>query len=161
MQLILVILSIVGVLLSIAGWVIERAFKLEWLRRRICTEADTALRALEALRADPKLGIEHNDPAFAVLSAAWPRFPDRPPIRAIGRTVAYVEFGSEVKNQIGLTLFDERLNHVEGHDWTISEANDALVAPIEKRFRYVGITVFFVGVAVTIAAAIVRFASVV
>lgn len=159
MQLILLNLSIAGALLSIAGWVIERAFKLVWLRRRLCAKADTALRALEALRANPTLGIERNDPAFAVLSAAWPGFPDTPPIRAIGRTVAYVEFGSEVKNQIGLTLFDQTLARVEGHDWTISEANDALVAPIEKRFRYVGIAVFFVGVAITVAAAIVRFAS--
>lgn len=159
MQLTLLILSVAGALLSIAGWFIARAFTLEWLRRRLCPKADTALRALEALRANPKLGIERKDPAFPVLSAAWPRFPNTPLIRAIGRTVAYVEFGTEVKNQIGLTLFDEKLARIEGHDWTISEANDALVSPIEKRFRYVGITIFFVGVVITVTAAVVRFAS--
>ena len=159
MQPILLILSIAGALLSIVGWVIERAFKLEWLRRRFCAKADTALRVLDELRANPKLGLERDDPAFAVLSSAWPRFPSSPPIRAIGRTVAYVEFGPEVKNQIGLTLFDEKLVRVEGYDWTIAGAEDALVAPIEKRFRYIGITIFFIGVAITVVTAIVRFAS--
>ena len=159
MQLSVLILSIVGALLSVVGWSIERAFTVEWLRRRLCPRADTALRALEAFRGNPKLGIEHNHPAFAVLSAAWPNFPATPPIRAIGRTIAYVAFGPEVKNDIGLTLLDEKLARVEGHDWTISEANDALVAPIQKRLRYLGMTVFFVGVVITIVAAIVRFAS--
>ncbi len=159
MQLILLILSAAGAFLSIAGWFIDRAFTLEWLRRRLCPKADAALRTLESLRVDPKLGIERNDPAFPVLSAAWPRFPGTPPIRAIGRTVAYVEFGTEVKNQIGLTLFDEKLARVEGHDWTISEATDALVTPIQKRFGYVGTTIFFVGIVITVAAAIIQFAS--
>ena len=159
MQLSLLFLSVVGALLSVAGWVIERAFKFEWLRRRLAVEADTALRALDRLRADPKLGFTREDPAFVILSAAWPRFPHTLQIHAIGRTVAYVEFGSDVKNQIGLTLFDEKLKRVEGYDWTIAAATEALVAPIEKRFRYIGTSVFFIGVAITLAAASVRFAS--
>lgn len=159
MRLALLVLSIIGALLSVAGWVIERAFKFEWLRRRLAPEADTALRALDVLRADPKLGFTRDDPVFIILSAVWPRFPHSSQIYAIGRTVAYMELGSEVKNQIGLTLFDEKLKRVEGYEWTIEEATDALIAPIERRFRYIGTTIFFVGVAITLVAAFVRFAS--
>ncbi len=159
MQLILLILSIVGALLSVVGWVIDHAFKLQWLRRRFFSRADIALRELDVLQANPQLGIRRSEPAFAVLSSVWPNFPSSPTIQAIGRTVAYVEFGPEVKNQIGLTLFDDKLVRVEGHDWTISGAEDALVAPIKKSLRRIGITVFFIGITITVASAIVGFAS--
>jgi hypothetical protein len=159
MQLTVLALSLAGALLSVAGWAIERAFRFEWLRRLLCPKADIALRALDALRANPKLGFTHDDPAFVVLASVWPRFPHTLGIHAIGRTVAFVEFGPEVKNQIGLTLFDQKLNRIEGYDWTFAAATDALIAPTEKRFRYVGTTVFIVGITLTVVVAILRFAS--
>jgi hypothetical protein len=131
----MLILSLVGALLVVIGWFIDRALELDWLRRRLAVKAHIGLRALDALRSNPSLEIERNDPAFAVLSSIWPQFPTEPSIRAIGRTVAYVQFGPEVTNEIGLTLFGEDLERIEKHDWTISQAGDALIGPLKKRLH--------------------------
>lgn len=158
MRLLLLVLSIVGALLSITGWAVERALKFAWLRRRLSRRVDTGIQALDALRADPKLGFTHDDQAFKALSAVWPRFPHSLSVYAIGRTVAYVEFGTEIKNEIGLTLFDEKLQRIEGYDWTITAATAALIAPFERRFRVIGTLIFFLGIVVSIVVAIIRFA---
>jgi hypothetical protein len=159
MELGMLILSVVGALLVVVGWFIDRALELDWLRRRLAVKADIGLRALDALRSNPSLGIERTDAAFAVLSSIWPQFPTEPPIRAIGRTVAYLQFGQEVTNEIGLTLFGEDLERIEKHDWTISQASDALIGPLKKRLHNLGTTIFFLGVAITVATAVAQFAS--
>lgn len=157
MNVALLVLGILGALLSSCGWIIERAFKIRWLRRHLAAKADTALRELDKLRGNPSLAFTRDDPAFQVLSSVWPGFPQNLPVHAIGRTVAYISMGPEIKNEIGLTLFDEQLKRIEGFDWTIDAADDLIVAPVEKRFRAIGVTVFWIGIAVTLAATVVRF----
>src|SRR5579859_2571457 len=153
MDLSLLILSVFVALIAVMGWFIDRVLTLAWLRRYLVPRVDVGLKALDNLRLNPKLGIEKNDPAFKVLSDIWPKFPIELPVQAIGRTMAYVQFGSEVTNEIGLTLFGEGLNRIEGHDWTISKANDALINPLKKRFHCFGTILFFLGVAITLVAA--------
>ncbi len=157
MQAILLVLSVIGIALSIIGWFVERAFTLPWLLRYLAPNCQIGLAALDTMRANPQCRIERTAPAFDAIVAHWPRFPDSPTVKAIGRTVAFIEFGSQVTNEIGLTLLDEQLKRIEGHDWTFSQATEALTAPTKRRFHFVGTTVFFLGIGLTLVSAIIQF----
>ena len=112
--------------------------------------------ALDTLSTNNRVAINAKHPGFAPLLDAWPNLKDKSSVAKIGRTYAYIVFGPEVQNEVGLVAFNNRGQELQ-KDWTVRAAREVFSAKADTRVFRVGAIVFFIGTLVSVVAAAAEF----
>ena len=145
-------LLLFGVGLSVAGWFLDRVAGFGWLLRYVDTDYYHGVGALRLLSGSEKRALLPAHPGFRVLLSRWPGGkPDS--VALIGRSVAFVEFGSTVSNDFELLLYDTARNEISAR-WRYSEAHESLSKNHRKRVFWLGTPVFFLGIAIALASGV-------
>jgi hypothetical protein len=152
----LLTLFVLGNILAILGWFFDRTREIDWLARVMVRDYVYGSRALDDLATDPKRAILPSHLGFNVLLTRWPNLPNKKAVASIGRSIAFTEFGPEVKNDIELIALDQALNHLESR-WLFSSARQELQKQADKRIFIFGTIMFFLGIAVSIASGVIEF----
>jgi len=142
--------------MTIAGWFLDRAMQFDWLMLLVYPEYVHTRDALDVLATNNRVAINEKHPGFSSLLDAWPNLKDRAAVVKIGRTYAYLNFGAEVRYEVGLVTFD-REGHELQKDWTVGAARKIFFARADTRVLRVGGFVFFTGIVVSVLAAAAEF----
>ncbi len=82
-------------------------------------------KSLEILKNNPKVALTKEDEGFTILLNKWPNLKEKSSVEYIGRTVAFVSFGPQVKNDIQLVLYDKNEEEIKNR-WNMSEVEEIL-----------------------------------
>ncbi|MBI3914670.1 MAG: hypothetical protein HY327_10865 [Chloroflexi bacterium] len=148
-------LLILGVALSIVGWLFDRLSKLNWLMRLVASEQANALQALELLAQNDKHLLLSGHPGFKVLVAHWPGMSNRNTITGIGRSVAFIEFGGQVKNDFELIAHSGDEQKIDPR-WRFSQAQQAINAELDKKVFWGGTIVFSLGIVISLISGVIE-----
>ena len=151
-----VVVASLGVVCTIAGWLFDRSLEIDSLASRAAPDYFYTKAALDEMRKEPLLGIDARHAGFAVLVNNWPGLRDRARVHLIRRTQAFTAFGAEVQNDIALVALDRSQAELD-KSWTFSEVESELHAPVVRRFKRLGNTVFWVGVGASMLAVLLEF----
>ena len=146
---ILHILFTSGIIISIVGWFLDRANKFQWLMLKISPDSVYALMALDDLTKDTKISLTQKHKGFNPLLKKWPDLKNKSRIEYIGRSVAFMSFGPEVKNDIQLITYDKDQKKIE-NVWSISEARCSFQNMSENKLFKMGTALFGFGLAITV-----------
>jgi hypothetical protein len=148
------IFFIIGILISIVGWFLDRANKFKWLMLKIAPDCIFAQRALDSLEADQKIGLTKNHKGFQILLNKWPNLISKQSVEYIGRSLAFIEFGPQVKNDIQLIAYDKEEKEVKER-WSMLDARSSIEKILEKKLFKQGVYLFWFGIAVSVISYII------
>ena len=148
------IIFIIGIIFTIIGWFFDKATSFDWLMIKIAPDYVFAQKALSDLKENPKIALTRQHKGFKILLDKWPNLEGKDSVEYIGRTVAFVSFGSQIKNDIELVLYDKGQKEIKKR-WNISEAESVLEKMIETRLFKIGAFLFWGGIIVSIISHIV------
>ncbi|MBM4465165.1 MAG: hypothetical protein FJ014_06400 [Chloroflexi bacterium] len=155
MKLITFGLLILGVALSILGWLFDRLSKLNWLLKLVASEQASALQALELLAQNARYLLLSKHPGFGVLISRWPGLSKRNSITGIGRSVAFIEFGQQVQNDFELIAYSAGKQEIDPR-WRYSQAQQVMNAELDKQVFWGGTIVFYLGIVITLISGVVE-----
>ncbi|MGH7871598.1 MAG: hypothetical protein ACREQO_05200 [Candidatus Binatia bacterium] len=138
-----------GIALTILGWLFARVIQARWLLMLVTPDYVKGMTVLNELASNEKFVATVKRPGVRVLLNVWPGLADKGHVESIQRSVAYMVFGPNVKDDIDLIARDNDENEVGGK-WTYSEARKVLIASRDKRLFWIGTLVFFAGMAITV-----------
>ena len=147
-------LFIVGIVITITGWFFDRAKSFNWLVSVIAPDYVSAKQALSDLEQNEKIGLTSHHEGFKILVEKWPNLNNKDSVRFIGRSVAFITFGSVVSNDIELIARDKDQNEIKER-WKMSEASVAIESIIERKLFAIGGILFWFGIIVSIGSHII------
>ena len=148
------IVFIIAIFITIIGWFFDRAKSFDWLMVKIARNYVVAKESLEILKNNSKNALAKEDEGVPILLNNWPNLKDKTLVEYIGRTPAFVSFGSQVKNDIGLVLYDKNQKEIQNR-WSVSEAECMLEKTIESKLFKIGACLFWGGIIASIISHIV------
>jgi len=149
------LLLIVGLSLAIAGWFCDRLNNFPTLERLLAKRARDAIDALNLLATNNRHELFPAHPGFSVIVAAWPGLSGDANVAVIGRSVAYVQFGPTVENHF--ELIARSIENAElPPRWRYATAIELFKGQIAKRVFWLGAVIFWVGIAVSLAAGLLE-----
>ncbi|GEM_PF-878242 len=138
-----------GILISIVGWFLDRANKFQWLMLKIAPDCIFAQKALDSLEADQKISLTKNDEGFQILLNKWPDLISKQSVEYIGRSVAFVSLGPQVRNDIELIAYDKEQKEVKER-WGLLDARSSIEKISEKKLFKLGACLFLLGIALAV-----------
>lgn len=137
-------LFIAGIVVTIIGWFFENAKRFKWLMLRIAPEYILGKNALDDLEKDQKTALTKNHEGFNVLLEKWPNLQEKNNVEYIGRSVAFISFGSQVKNDIQLIPYDSNQKEIPNR-WSFLEAREKIEEISERKLFRIGTFLFWCG----------------
>ncbi|HZX14574.1 MAG TPA: hypothetical protein VFF49_09280 [Thermodesulfobacteriota bacterium] len=110
-----------GIVLAGFGWFLDHPANFPKLMSVIAPEASAAAQILDRLAGDEKVIIPTTDPGAKFLIQRWSGLPQDVTIIGIGRSAAFLQFGSEVTNDIELHALVDSEHYIEPA-WRMSAA---------------------------------------
>jgi len=144
------VLFIVGIVITITGWFFDRAKSFNFLVSIISPDYVSAKRALSDLDQNKNILLTYNHEGFEFLIDKWPNLNNKNTVRYIGRSVAFIEFGSKVSNDIELIAKDKDENKID-ETWRMSEATAVVESIIDRKLSLLGGFLFWLGIVVSIS----------
>jgi hypothetical protein len=138
-----------GIAITILGWLFARVVHARWLLMLVTPGYIKAMTVLNELASNEKFVAPVKRPGVRVLLNQWPGLANKDHVQSIQRSVAYMVFGPNVKDDIDLIARDSEENELGGK-WTYSEARKVLTASRDKRLMLIGTLVFFAGITITV-----------
>jgi len=148
------VLFVVGIVITIAGWFFDRAKSFDLLASIIAPDYLPAKQALSDLEQNKNILLTPNHEGFEILVDTWPNLDDKNSVRYIGRGPAYIKFGSTVSNDIALVAKNKDQNNIK-EIWIMSEASAVVESMIDKKLSLIGGFLFGFGIIVTICSRVI------
>jgi len=152
----LFLLFIIGVILAILGWFFDRLSYFPWLMRKISPDYVNGIDALDVLAADDKRDLTPSHLGFNAILERWPGLNRKSSITLIGRSVAYLGFGSRVTGDFQLIAYDKDRSEVMPI-WKHSSARSLFVGEQNERLFWIGTVVFFSGLGIAFVSGLLEF----
>ena len=152
----LFLLFIIGIILAILGWFFDRVSYFPWLMRKISPDYVNSINALDTLAANKKHALTPFHPGFNALLERWPNLSKKLSVVLIGRSVAYMAFGEQVKGDFELIAFDKDNAEIKPR-WKESAARSLFVDEEDKKIFWIGTVVFFNGLGIAFVSRLIDF----
>jgi hypothetical protein len=148
-------LLVLGLTLTIVGWLIDRLEHFPGLERLLAREACNAIDALSLLASDGRYSFLPTHPGFKPIIAVWPDLSFSANVAIVARSVAFTQFGPTVENHF--ELIARSAENVElSSRWLYAPAMEKFKERIKKRVFWLGTVVFWFGIAVSFAAGLIE-----
>ena len=141
-------LFVLGLLIVVLGWFFDRAANFNFLLKKIAPDYVHGINALDILAENNKRALIPKHPGFIVLLSRWPDQPLTSSVAIISRSVAYTEFGPQVKNDFQLILRDAQQNEISPR-WSEANARGMLENELNRKLFITGTIIFFIGISVS------------
>jgi len=149
------VLFVFGVVVTVIGWFFDRAKSFDLLMSSAAPDYVSGTKALRDLKKDARINLTSRHEGFQVLLDKWPNLTDRDAVEFIGRSAAFLGFGSQVSSDIELIARDKRRNKV-GSRWRMSAAEARIESIAEKSLFATGTMIFWVGLSISVVSHIVN-----
>lgn len=140
--------------MTIAGWFFDRLAHFPALGRWVARNAHDALDALALLAQNNRHALLPAHPGFPVIVSAWPGLEARSRAKAIGRSVAFIQFGGQVSNDFELIARGADESELSPR-WRHTAAAKEFQSRIDNQTFWYGTVVFWLGIAVTLTAGLI------
>lgn len=154
MNILIHISFIIGIIIAIIGWFFNHASSFNWLILMIASNYIFAKRALGDLEKDQKIALTKHHEGFKILLDKWPNLHNKDSVEYIGRSVAFVSFGAQAKNDIQIIAYDTNKNEIKER-WSILGARSELEKIAENKLFKIGAIFFWSGISISIASHII------
>ena len=156
MNLLLFILSLVGLLVTLFGWLFDRALDISWVARLIAPAYFHAKAVLNQLEGNSRLAITADERGCVELLKRWPGLADITSVGMISRSIAFMSFGPTVTPEIELIARRADKSEILPR-WRMAAARHDLEHEAKTRVFRVGAIVFSIGLAISLLAAVLQF----
>lgn len=116
---------------------------------RIAPEYIFGKKALDDLEKDQKTALTKNHEGFNVLLGKWPNLQNMDEVEYIGRSVAFISFGSQVMNDIQLIPYDSNQKEIPNR-WSFIEAREKIDEISDRKLFRMGAFLFWGGILLSI-----------
>jgi hypothetical protein len=147
-------LFIVGIIVTIIGWFLENIKRFKWFMLRIAPEYIFGRNALGDLEKNQKIALTKNHEGFSVLLRNWPNLQEKNKVEYIGRSVAFISLGSQVKNDIQLIPYDSKQKEIPNR-WSFLEACEKIEEISNRKLFRIGAFLFWCGITLSIISYII------
>ena len=158
MDYLLLSIFILGIVLAILAWHVDKAKHFPKLLRIISSDYADGTWALDLLAENDKHVLPSEHPGFHVLIRHWPELQQKSAVTLISRSIAFVEFGPTVKSDFQLIPRDKNDNE-PGARWSSDDARALLLDQFERKSFVFGTVFFYFGIGLSLAAGITEFMS--